>query len=134
MDMGWYGITLLVGYEYVDYVEGDDLLVEEQVIIVEAKSIDEARSKADTFGQPANDSDPSLTRNGRRAKSKFLGILRTLTTQSQNSGDTGILEDRSEISFSRYLVSSVGDVERLKRGENIDVTLLADDVGSGGSV
>ncbi|MCB0625153.1 MAG: DUF4288 domain-containing protein [Saprospiraceae bacterium] len=118
--MTWYSASAIFYFEYKDGKQ-DDYLVWENVYLLEASSVDEARSKAESYArQYEGDSSGTLQLDGRAVTQRYCGLRKLMEARNSICLTEGSLEG-AEVTFSKFLVKDRKSLDRLTSGESVEV-------------
>ena len=106
----WYIAHVITRIEFIEG-EQEPVPVWEDCILVRASTHDEARARAEAHGKAnAAVKDLSMTWEGRRARMHYVGVRKIIKIDEETLGD-GI-----EVTYSQYLVPSLGQLRSLAAG------------------
>lgn len=99
----------------------------ENVLLVEADSIEEAWLRAENIAKENYQSCPSdeYTCDGRPASMEFIGIRKLVSGKYCDPETEGRPRDGSEVTYSQFQLDEMGDLQKLMHG--LPVRLLLDD-------
>ncbi len=120
--MAWYSAHLITYFKLKNRPQ-NSYTVWENIVLIEAVDEADALSKAEEIGkhQAKLGEDKSLTADGQPAENIFAGVRNIGTVF--HTGQDGKLESGDEVSFLEYVVSDKLSIERLVKGEKVEVTL-----------
>lgn len=122
--MHWYSATL-INVLRLRAGKQDAYPVWEDVCLIEARDDDEAFRKAEALGKSRECDDPTLTLDDEPATISFLGVRKiSRVLNSLDVPESRAPSHGSEVSFSKYNVSTMEDLEKLVRGESVAVVYV----------
>ena len=123
--MAWYAAHSIISIRPTRRSKGK-VLVYENVILVEAKTDDEAREKAQKHAQAAIVEDQTLTIDGDPAISRFEGIRKLISVSNpwplSQDGERPV--DGTEITYSKFLLKDEGALINLTEGKEVLIEYL----------
>lgn len=134
--MSWYAAHII---QYVKFLDGiqDRYWVYENVVLVEADSVDAARAEATRIGQTVYDDDGTQGThlNDRPALLAFAGIRKLVQCENMSGEGLGWDDEGfrpthgTEITYSHLEVDSAEAFDRLLQGESVAVIYEESDFG-----
>ena len=119
--MTWFAASIIIGMKRRDGKGA--ILVHENVILIEAKSAEEAHHIAVAEGEMHQGLDGGLTIGGHPADNVFAGVRKVLTVDTSAVGTKMDDPPKSgtEVTYSEFEVPDDETLQRLGRGESVDV-------------
>jgi hypothetical protein len=114
--MNWYAAHVVLYVKFKNTVQ-DRFPVWENVVLIEAKSEDEAFAKAEAWGATEASDDGSFTWEGHAAEWVFAGVRKIVECAFLNGRPSA----GEEVSYTEMEVDSEDAVEKLARGEDVAV-------------
>lgn len=90
----------------------------ENIVLIEAETRDEAGHKAKQIGETEQLVDDGSTLDGKPARWIYVGVRKIISCEDENRPPS----HATEISYSEYLLDSLDEVNRLARGEPVELT------------
>lgn len=117
--MKWYAAHLI---EYAKFRDGvqDYYPFYENVVLIEAGSLEEAWAKAEQFGKDSEFDDTSLTWNDRPAQMVFAGVRKIISPSFGEESDSGP-KHGTELSYSLMVIDKERDFRGFLNNEPTDV-------------
>jgi hypothetical protein len=120
MTMTWFAASVIMVIRFQDGVQ-DKYPVWENVILIDASSVEEAYSKAEQYGREDESSpDESVTWEGRVAQLVFGGVRKLIEIRNASAlrDQPG---DGAEITYSQFELDSDESLSKLIKGEEVSV-------------
>ena len=120
--MRWYAAHVIIGLAQDGRNADDPILCWENVIILNAKDECEAKEMAIAFGEEEAAIDDQLRIDNIMAKRVFAGVRKIVSISNiDGSQDEAPPSHGSEITYSQYIVSSIGDLMQLGSGDEVNI-------------
>lgn len=125
--MTWYAASVLISIKPIHHAN-DPFLVYENIILIEARTSDEAFEKAASFAKEEVDLDDGLRLDNMPAQRSFAGIRKLINIS--NPADSDLDQDSdppitgTEITYSLFKVANEQDLELMAKGEPVNVEYL----------
>jgi len=123
--MTWYAAHIVIGMKIVN-AEAGPISAYENVVLIEAKTSQEALAYATGVGEAEANLDDGLEVDGMPAKRIFAGVRKLITVSNPESLD--LEEDRpstgTEITYSEFEVENIDALFHLGSGESVIVHYL----------
>lgn len=116
--MVWYAAHAIQAFERLDG-EQDAFPVYENVILIEAESVEQAFEKAEAFAcdDEGDFASEGLTIDDRPARRKFVGIRKLIAIQNVYGEDRPV--NGAEITYSKLTVFGHDELKRLVEGKDV---------------
>jgi hypothetical protein len=95
-------------------------LVWENIVLIRAKTSDEAYEKAEQRGREEAVDDETTTIGGHPSRLIFAGVRKVTLCQDEDSRPT----DGTEVSYNELVVRSETDIKKLVAGKSVAVEIL----------
>ena len=122
--MTWYCAHIIIGIRK----KADDqspISVEEDVVLLEADSFDEAMKKAEILGKQEEMLDDALTVNDMPAIRIFAGVRKVISIRNEMPpADEVPPSHGSEVTYSMFEVSDMETLMKLGRGEVVTLRYI----------
>lgn len=113
----WFAAHIIMSLRVRDG-EQDLFPVWENIVLFDTESRPAAERLAQTHGQEEEAvSDLSFTWNGRPARWVFAGVRKIISCENEHLPPS----NGTEVSYSEFVLRSIEDVERLSKGETIEL-------------
>lgn len=114
-----YAAHLIMAIKYRDPPQ-DRIPLYENVVLIDARSDDEAWDRAEVIGrEDAAQDDASFRWDGRPARLEFVGVRKVISCQPRGLSER--IESGAELTYSQMSVRSEADLQKLVDGEPVEV-------------
>lgn len=124
--MTWFCAHIIIGMKPKEGVP-NQIDVWENIVLLEASTVEEAGSMANALGKEEEGIDDGLTVNGEPAVRIFAGVRKLVRVSNPHPLDLD--NDRpvskTEVTYSEYTVDDEESLLRLASGESIEVQYVA---------
>jgi hypothetical protein len=123
--MSWYAAHIVVSIRPIKPRKGE-ILVWENVVLIEARSNDDAEDKARKYGKASIVEDKTRKIDGEPAETSFLGVRKIISVSNPwpltQKGDRPV--DGTEITYSRFTVKDKRALAKLVNGDGTVVRYI----------